>query len=214
MNGPFPLCPRLSPTRTPTPAPHHRCARTRALKMHHSVMWGSVASGAIPMFELGSRQTALTDDREQCAGAQLSVIGYRDGDRTLGACLLHHDMASAASHFHETVSRASRSCGDDNTLRRHSHRNRVSGPHGRLLMLFIDGAHIFEDERSSMRSGCAVMPIAPTAPSAAPPACACRPAAADPRPRRAEGPVGNLHRNARRAGRALYRRPPPEPRRP
>ena len=92
------------------------------------------------MFELGTRQTALTDDREQCAGAQLSVIGYRDGDRTLGACLLHHDMASAASHFHETVSRASRSCGDDNTLRRHSHRNRVPGPHGRLLMLFIDGA--------------------------------------------------------------------------
>ena len=78
------------------------------------------------MSELGTRETVLTDDREQCAGAQLSVIGYRDGDRTLGSCLLHHDMASAASHFHGHAYRSHSSLSGTASMRLSANGSRSS----------------------------------------------------------------------------------------
>ena len=53
--------------------------------------------------EFRTRHSGLADDRHQRAGAQLSMIRHRNGDRAVGSCLLHRDVAAAPPDFDETV---------------------------------------------------------------------------------------------------------------
>ena len=48
-------------------------------------------------------QTGLADNRPQRAGARLSVLRLRYGDRALFVGLLHHYMAALSPHLHETM---------------------------------------------------------------------------------------------------------------
>ena len=55
------------------------------------------------LFEIGTRQTRLPDDRHQRADAELLMVGNRSCDRCVAIVLLHHHMAAATTHFPETV---------------------------------------------------------------------------------------------------------------
>ena len=54
-------------------------------------------------FEVGAAQSGLPDYRHQRAGAQLPVVGHRDGGGPALVHSLHHDVAAAPSHLGEVV---------------------------------------------------------------------------------------------------------------
>ena len=54
-------------------------------------------------FEVGAAQPGLPDDRHQRAGAQLPVVGHRDGGGPALVHPLHHDVAAAPSHLGEAA---------------------------------------------------------------------------------------------------------------
>ena len=60
-------------------------------------------SSSRSFLECRTRHSGLADDRHQRAGAQLSMIRHRNGDRAVGIRLLHRDVAAAPPDFDETV---------------------------------------------------------------------------------------------------------------